>query len=113
MKPDKIDSCSFRRAVTDYNNKNNTENLIMEPPKKQDCLGHDSDEFSDEPSDESNAIKLEQIYITSNSNKFFAGLFEIIYQVRNLIVHGRVNPDGDEFHEVVKYCYFILWDLMD
>ena len=108
---------SFRSAVTDYNNKSNTENLIMAPPEKQNGLGHVSDEFSDEPndeySDEYNAIKLEKIYITSDNKKFFAALFEIIYQIRNLLVHGKLNPEGDKLHEVVKYCYFILWDLME
>ncbi len=43
---------------------------------------------------------------------FFSGLFEIIYQMRNILVHGNMNPEKDE-HNVVKYCYFILWDLMN
>jgi hypothetical protein len=39
-------------------------------------------------------------------------ILEIIYQVRNMLLHGKLNPDKDE-HEVVKYCYLILWDLMN
>lgn len=104
LKPDNIDLCSFRQAVTDYNNKDNLENLIEEPRINKDYSVH--------ADDEPNVIKLDKIYITSNKNKFFAGLFEIIYQVRNMLVHGKLNPDKDE-HEVVKYCYLILWDLMN
>lgn len=99
-----IGLCSFRQAVTDYNNRTNLDNLIETPRINQDG--------SINASDKPNVIQLDKIYITSNKNKFFAGLFEIIYQVRNMLVHGNLNPDRGE-HEVVKYCYLILWDLMN
>lgn len=104
LKPDKIDLCSFQLAVTDYNDKDNPENLIKTPRINRDGSVH--------ADDEPNVMKLDRIYIISDENKFFAGLFEIIYQVRNMLVHGKLNPDKDE-HEVVKYCYLILWDLMN
>lgn len=110
LKPDKISACSFRQAVTDYNNKDKTENLIEKVEINPiSCI--DPDGYVDE-SNEYNVIKLDRIYITSDKGKFFAGLLEIIYQVRNMLVHGKINPDKDE-HEVVKYCYLILWDLMN
>lgn len=56
-------------------------------------------------------LKLENIYVTSELSTLFAGLFGIIYQVRNHLIHGHMNP-GDKEYEVVKYSYFILYDLM-
>ena len=47
----------------------------------------------------------------NDSKKVFAGLFEIIYQVRCLLVHGDLEPTEDN-HEIIKYCYLILADLM-
>ena len=41
----------------------------------------------------------------------FAGLIEIIYQVRCALVHGDLAPSQDN-HEVVKYCYLVLYDLL-
>lgn len=104
LQPDKISACSFLQAVTDYNNKNSPVNLIVTPRKNSDGSVH--------ASDEPNVIELDSIHITSDKTKFFAGLFEIIYQIRNMLVHGKLNPGKDE-HNVVKYCYLILWDLMN
>lgn len=103
LKPDRINSCSFRQAVVDYDNKNNPENLIKSPRINQDGSIH--------AGDAADVIKLDQICITSDKIRFFAGLFEIIYQVRNMLVHGKLNPNKDE-HDVVRYCYRILWELM-
>lgn len=52
-----------------------------------------------------------QLVIDANSEKVFAGLVEIIYQVRCMLVHGELSPT-QENHEVVKYCYLILYELM-
>ncbi len=103
LKPERIKSCSFRMAVVDYSNKDNPEDLIKSPRKNIDGSIH--------ASDAADVIKLDQICITSDKIKFFAGLFEIIYQVRNMLVHGELNPNKDE-HDVVKYCYRILWELL-
>ena len=104
LQPERISACSFQQAVTDYNNKENLENLIENPRKNTDGSVH--------ANDDPNVIKLDKIYITSDTEKFFAGLFEIIYQVRNMLIHGNLNPENDE-HKVIKYCYLILWDLMN
>ena len=50
-------------------------------------------------------------YGTTDLAELFAGVFEIIYQVRNNLIHGHMNP-GDNEYEVVKHCYFVLYDLM-
>jgi len=100
---DKTGFCSFRSAVIDYANKNSPIDLIKNPHLKQDGTV-----YTDEQDD---VIKLDQIYITSNVQHCFAGIFEIIYQVRNMLVHGRLCPEKEE-HEVVKYCYRLLWVLM-
>ncbi|WP_222704537.1 hypothetical protein [Parabacteroides bouchesdurhonensis] len=58
-----------------------------------------------------NGINLGDIVIVNNVQQIFAGLFEIIYQVRCLLVHGDLEPTEDNY-EIVKYCYLILHDLM-
>ena len=103
LRPDRIDSCSLKSTVVDYQDKDNPINLIKSPRINQNGSVH--------ANDEADVTKLDQIYITSNKSHCFAGIFEIIYQVRNMLVHGKLNPDKDE-HEVVKYCYRILWELM-
>lgn len=103
LRPERIQTCSFKNAVINYNNHTQTINLIKEPRINQDGSVHASDALD--------VIKLDKIFITSNKEDFFAGLFEIIYQVRNILVHGNLNPEKDE-HNVVKYCYMILWDIM-
>ncbi|MCK4333398.1 hypothetical protein KAX06_01280 [candidate division WOR-3 bacterium] len=57
-------------------------------------------------------IKLDEIYITDDNEKIFPCLLEIIYQIRCYLFHGDIEPSSEN-HEVVKYCYFILWDLMN
>lgn len=104
LKPDRIATCSFRSAVIDYNNSASTKNLIISPKINQDGSVH----ASDIPL----VVKCDKIFISSNKEEFFAGLLEIIYQVRNILVHGNLNPEKDE-HNVVKYSYLILWDLMN
>jgi hypothetical protein len=52
-----------------------------------------------------------QLVIDDNSEKVFAGLIEIIYQVRCMLVHGELSPTPEN-HEVVKYCYLVLYELM-
>lgn len=104
LQPEKINSCSLQNAVVDYNDKDNPVNLIKNPKINKGGSVH--------ATDESDVIKLDKIFITSNKQHCFAGLLEIIYQVRNMLVHGKLNPDKDE-HDVVKYCYRILWELMN
>lgn len=100
---DLIGNISLEQAVCDYNHKDIKTNLIKSPRIKQD-----GDIFE---ADKDSVIKLETIYISSDTEKVFAGLFEVIYQVRNNLIHGHMNP-GDNEYEVVKYCYLILYDLM-
>lgn len=52
-----------------------------------------------------------QLVIDANSEKVFAGLVEIIYQMRCMFVHGELSPTHEN-HEVVKYCYLVLYELM-
>ena len=104
LQPDRIDRCSLCSAVVEYQDKDNPVNLIKTPRIKQD-----GSVYSD---DEADVIKLDQIYISSNLQQCFAGILEVIYQVRNMLVHGKLNPDKDE-HDVVKYSYRILWELMN
>ena len=104
LHPDRIGRCSLCSAVVEYQDKDNPVNLIKTPRIKQD-----GSVYSD---DEADVIKLDQIYISSNLQHCFAGILEVIYQVRNMLIHGKLNPDKDK-HDVVKYCYRILWELMN
>ncbi len=100
---DKIGRISFEEAVCDYEHKESKTNLICRPRIKTD--GQVYAEYA-------GAVrKLETIYVTSSIPVLFSGLFEIIYQVRNCLVHGKMNP-GDVEYQVVKYGYLVLYDLM-
>lgn len=85
--------CSLRYAVLDFSVKSVTCDLI----------GKDNDTV--------NSIKIEKIWVTKDSDKLFAGLFEIIYQIRNMLIHGKLNPEP-QHHEIIKYCYAFLFQLM-
>ena len=61
--------------------------------------------------DKANQNRKVMFYGTTDLAELFAGVFEIIYQVRNNLIHGHMNP-GDNEYEVVKHCYFVLYDLM-
>lgn len=50
--------------------------------------------------------------LTDDKSAMFNGLLEIVYQVRCQLVHGQLEPT-DENHEVVKRCYFLLYELMN
>ncbi len=58
-----------------------------------------------------NGVDLGEVVLINDSRTVFSGLFEIIYQVRCLLVHGDLEPT-DDVHEIIKYCYLILYDLM-
>ncbi len=104
LRSERISLCSFRVASLDYSQPNITTNLICNPRMNNDG--------SVNANDAPNVCKLDKVFITSDYEMFFSGLFEIIYQVRNILVHGNMKPEKDE-HNVVKYCYLILWDLMN
>lgn len=100
---DALGVISFESAICDYIHKDIRTNLIKSPRIKKDGTVFEAETMD--------VLKLETIYITSDIEKVFAGLFEIIYQVRNCLIHGHMNP-GDNEYKVVKYCYLILYDLM-
>ena len=58
-----------------------------------------------------NGVDLGDLVLLNNSQQVFACVLETIYQVRCMLVHGELEPT-DYNHEVVKYCYLILHDLM-
>ncbi len=104
LKPERASSCSLRSAVVNYKDQDNPVNLIKSPERNKDGSVH--------ANDEADVVKLDKVFISSNRQHCFAGVLEIIYQVRNMLVHGKLSPDKDK-HDVVKYCYRILWELMN
>lgn len=105
LKPDKMKyHLSFDYILRDFSKKddlNGYESVIIKNPKT--TAGKIKTNVS--------GVDLGGIVLENNSEKVFAGLFEIIYQVRCSLVHGHLQPTEDN-HEIIKYCYFILNDLM-
>jgi len=100
---DRIGPISFEQAVCDHNHVDVKKNLICRPNIKKNGEVFEKDKDL--------VIKLDTIYITSDLAVAFSGIFEIIYQVRNRLIHGKMNP-GEIEYQVVKYGYLILFDLM-
>lgn len=100
---DKIGAISFTQAVCDYNQPDNKENLICRPK-----ITKNGNLFKRE---EDKVIKLDTVFVTRDVPKLFSGLFEIIYQVRNCLIHGKMQPEENEY-QVVKYGYLLLYDMM-
>lgn len=103
LESDTTGRISFEAAVCDYDQKDNKTNLICRPR-----IRTTGDVYAE---DAPTVIKLETVYVTSDIPTLFSGLFEIIYQVRNCLVHGKMNP-GEAEYQVVKYGYLLLYDLM-
>ena len=62
-------------------------------------------------SNKSGIILSQNLVLSDDKEKVFAGLIELIYQVRCALVHGELAPTPTN-HEVVKYCYLVLYELM-
>jgi len=107
LKPERlIYNCSFEYLLIDYEKKGDSDgyiNIISNPKINKDGTVNKADE--------DDVIRLDSKYITSDTRLVFAGLVELIYQIRNMVIHGHVKPEKDE-HEVVKYSYLVLSELM-
>jgi hypothetical protein len=107
LKPERlIYSCSFEYLLCDYANKDDSNgyvNIVANPKINKDGTVSKTEE--------DDVIRLDSKYIISETQIVFSGLLELIYQVRNMVIHGHVKPEKDE-HEVVKYSYLILSELM-
>jgi len=110
INPDKIKFCSLRNVLENYSQKDDlsayTNIVISNYRSKIKANGDVKSQYVH------NIFRLDTIYIKNDLSLLFAGLFEIIYSIRNLTIHGRLEPN-EYNHEVVKYCYFILWDLIE
>jgi len=53
----------------------------------------------------------EVLVIKNDLDKLYSYIIEIIYQIRNYLVHGDLVY-SEENHEIVKYCYLILFYLL-
>lgn len=105
IKTDKLKfPLSLEKVLIDYsqyNNVNAYESLVVKNSKTK--TGKLKKSVS--------GIDLGEIVLVDDEQKIFAGIFEIIYQVRCQLVHGNLDPT-DENLDTVKYCYFILYDLL-
>jgi hypothetical protein len=95
----------------------NFENILIDYSQKAVVTGYSNIIIKNAKTKKGNlkagvsGVDLGDIVFINDSKKVFAGLFEIIYQIRCLLVHGDLEPTDDN-HEIIKYCYLILADLM-
>lgn len=90
-------------ALMDFNaNPKIFENLIIDNAKTKS--GKLKNQFA-------SAHGLGTLVLNNDSQKIFAGLFEVIYQGRCHLVHGSLEPN-DKNHEVARYCYLILFECL-
>jgi hypothetical protein len=52
-------------------------------------------------------INISKIYIKKAPEKIWPYFVEILYMIRNLLIHGEMEPT-EENHEIIKNCYFVL-----
>jgi len=52
-------------------------------------------------------IKIEKYYIKENSDEIWPYFIEVLYMVRNQLIHGELEPT-DENHKIIKACYNVL-----
>jgi hypothetical protein len=56
-------------------------------------------------------IKIENLYISNDINSLFPVFIEMLYMMRNLLVHGVMEP-SEENHKSIKCCYILLRHLI-
>lgn len=100
---ERLGDISFEKAVINYNNATDKTNLLRNPQINKDG--------SVAAKDVADVLLLDTVYVTSDLGILFAGIVEIIYSVRNNLIHGKMNPEENEY-QVVKYCYMVLYDMM-
>ena len=102
--PRLIGSLNFENVLIDYSQKSvptaYTSVIVKNAKKKNGKLKASA-----------NGVDFGDMVFINDSERVFAGLFEIIYQIRCLLVHGDFDPTNDN-QEIIKYCYLILVDLM-
>ncbi|HGO5814996.1 TPA: hypothetical protein ACK3JR_000849 [Mannheimia haemolytica] len=103
--PSEYSKFNLENVLIDFPNKTNSvayQNLVIHNAKTY--VGKLKKQYA-------NAHDLGNLVLVGDIPKIFSGLLEIIYQVRCHLVHGSLNPIPEN-HEVVKYCYLILWDCL-
>jgi len=54
-----------------------------------------------------NYIRIDKTFIRNNADEIWPYYIEIIYMVRNLLIHGEMEPTKEN-HEIIKMCYHTL-----
>ena len=52
-------------------------------------------------------VKVGILYIRDNPDEIWPYFVEILYMIRNLLIHGEMEPT-DENHQIIKNCYHSL-----
>jgi len=97
---------SFNRLLIDFSKRRDVSKYvnIMTMPSRS---------LTSEETPPQSIIKLDSKYIIDDNEIVFAGLIEVIYQMRCHLFHGNLDAESDYHHDVVKYCYEILFALMN
>ena len=56
-------------------------------------------------------LKIENVYILNDVDLLFPVFIEMVYMMRNALVHGIMEPT-DENHKTIKCCYILLRHLI-
>jgi len=56
-------------------------------------------------------LKVGPIYVKDNPESIWPYYVEIVYMIRNQLVHGDLEP-SPENHKIIKACYYILYILI-
>lgn len=52
-------------------------------------------------------LNIGKIYIKKEPNAIWPYFIEILYMIRNLLIHGEMEPT-EKNHDIIKNCYFVL-----
>jgi hypothetical protein len=99
---------TFNKMLKEYTKRKNAVNyvnIIITPTKEELEKQYEAGESKP-------FIRLDEKYIINDNETIFAGLIEVIYQIRCYLFHGGLEANDEAHHEVVRYCYEILLALM-
>lgn len=51
--------------------------------------------------------KINEMYIRNNADEIWTYYIEVIYMIRNLLIHGGMDPT-EENHKIIRICYHTL-----
>ena len=113
-KPEEIEyrMVSFNSIIPDWTKKKYPSGYIdlFHSFSDDKSVNDDYDEEGEDGGDD-DFIALDEVNLIYDPELIFAGLIEIIYQIRCQLFHGSLNPDNPIHYSAVKHCYEILLEM--